>query len=323
MPIKYAIRTKRTSPLTRAEQTELKTQGYSGLEVKYSYEDVPHIVAEMDEENGVYAAFSEAGVKLSDWMTMKKPEEVQKEIELARKKPGTPLKDSIGQDIYHGDYVFTHSHNHQQLELSQVVRNLKVKTVVEQMTDAYYWSGTTALRSRKPNIFIKLPTPLIEGGEVIPEKWEKRFSVYKTEDRRKNYEETDFIPVDEAHAMQGSTGHFGFFDPKGKSLIGWVPASPDACDQELLDRTVHAGKKVVKELAVPLTDIMGTDILLGDVVFSNDNHTNDFMICEVIGFTKERVRLVAYGRFGITGYRLVTLNWPKNIIKLPIAITTV
>ena len=328
MPIRYAIRSARATPLTNDEQAELRSDGYSAFEARYSYEDVPPVAADMDEENGVYALFSEVGVKLSEWMTVKKPVEVENALRLGRSKPGAVLKDSMGQEIRQGDYVFTHSHDHRNLELSQVVRNIKTKVVVEQLSGAYYWSGSSALRTRKPSCFLKVPTELIEGGGAVPEQWEKRFSVDTSTPQDMGFKEEHFVRVDEATARKDVTaGQFGFFDSNGAPVTGWIPIAPDNdYDKDLLARKVHAGRKVVEELPVPLTDAMGTDILLGDIVFTNDNHTNDFMLCEVIGFTKERVRLVAYqnaayGGMGLTGYRIITLNWPKNIIKLPITMS--
>lgn len=321
MPIRYAIRSERKVPLTAAESAQLKTQGYSAPEMKCSYEDVPPVVADVDEENGMYALFSESGVKLSKWMTVKKPEEVEQALMLGRRKPGSPLKDSIGQEISQGDYVFTHSHDHRNLELSQVVRNMSAKMVVEQLANTPYWSGSSALRTRNPHSFIKVPTEVIEGGVVIPEKWEKRFSIDIGTKQSRVYREEHFVPIDKTTARQDTAGHFCFYDSKNAPVTGWISIIPDNnYDAELLARKVHAGKKLVEELPVPLTDAMGTDILLGDIVFSNDNHTNDFMLCEVIGFTKERVRLVAYESAGVAGYRIITLNWPKNILKLPINI---
>jgi hypothetical protein len=326
MPIRYAIRTERTTPLTRREATELKAQGYSAYEGRYSYEDVPPIVAETDETNGVYALFSSNGTKLSDWLLLKKPEVVEKELVLGRKKPGAALKDSIGQDIKQGDYIYTHSTDHQKLELSQILRNLKTKMIVEQISDSYCWSNSSGIRNRNPHSFIKIPSEVMEGGEVIPEQWEKRYVIHEIHERNGSAHRSVFTPVDEATAMREETGHFGYFNSKGILVTGWVDVTPSKYDQETLEKKVHGGRKVMDEPPVPVTDAMGTDIQLGDVVFSNDNHTNDFMLCEVIGFTKERVRLVAYdcvrGR-NIFGYRLVTLNWPKNVVKLPMTITTI
>jgi hypothetical protein len=197
------------------------------------------------------------------------------------------------------------------------------------LVGGYYWSGTSGMRTRTPNSFIKIPSALIEGGEVIPEQWEKRYIIHEVSDVNIVGAEhrSIFVPVDAATAMQNEQGHFGYFNSNGTPVTGWISIIPEKYDKEDLEKTVHAGKKVMKESPVPVTDAMGTDIELGDIVFSNDNHPNDFMLCEVIGFTKERVRLVAYDCPTVSrktrGYRLVTLNWPKNIIKLPITITTV
>ena len=320
MPIQYAIRTKRASPLTRAEQYEHKAQGYSWVDMNFSYEEVPHVVADMDEENGVYAFFADNGMKLSDWMLVKKPEETQKAYVLGRQKPGTTMHDSIGQRIQPGDYLYTHSHDHQNLELSQLVRTMRSKIIVEQLTDSHRW---TKLRSRDPHSFIRISTELMDGGEITPEPWTKRYSVREVlaNHNSRGVGGEHFHFTDEATALAELDGYVGYFNSRNEIVSGWVSVTPSPSDAKLLNSKVHAQKKVVESLETPLTDIMGTDILLGDFVFSNDNHYNDFMLCEVIGFTKERVRLVGYGYKGgrsLRGYRIVTLNWPKNIVKLPL-----
>lgn len=321
MPIKYAIRTKRTSPLSRAEQYAHKAQGYSWFDMNYTYEDVPPVVADMDEENGVYALFGDNGAKLSDWMPVQKSEETKKAFILGRQKPGAIMRDSIGQVIQSGDYLYTHSHDHQNLELSQLVRTMRSKIVVEQLTDSHYW---TKLRNRDPYSFIRVPTEIIEGGEVVPEAWTKKYSVRDTSASTPTRFVEEFILVDEATAEAEKEGYFGFFNSKDEIVSGWITVTPNVFETKPLASKVHAQKKVVQSLPVPHKDAMGTDILLGDFVFSNDNHCNDFMFCEVIGFTKERVRLVGYNYKGgrsLRGSRVSTLNWPKNILKLPITIS--
>lgn len=323
MPIQYAIRTKRTVPLTRAEQYEYKERGYSWFDMNYSYEEVPFVVADMDEENGVYAFFGDNGTKLSDWMLVKKPEETEKAYVLGRQKPGSALHDSIGQVIQPGDYLYTHSHDHQNLELSQLVRTMRSKIIVEQLTDSHRW---TKLRSRDPNSFIRIPTELMEGGTVVTEAWTKQYSVREADESEDGWvvRSEQFHFTDEATTKAEPGGHVGYFNSQNDIVSGWIPVTPSANDAKLLSSKVHAQKKVVDSLETPLTDIMGTDILLGDFVFSNDNHRNDFMLCEVIGFTKERVRLVGYSYRGgrsLRGYRVITLNWPKNIVKLPITMS--
>lgn len=323
MPIQYAIRTKRTSPLTRAQQEERKAQGYSWFDMNYSYEEVPHVVADMDEENGVYAFFADNGMKLSDWMLAKKSEETQKAYVLGRQKPGATMHDSVGQPIQPGDYLYTHSHDHQSLELSQLVRTMRSKIVVEQLTDSHYW---TKLRTRDPFSFVRIPTELMEGGGITPEPWTKKYSVREILRDHNNWgvRGEQFHFTDEATALSELDGYFGYFNSRNEIVSGWIPITPSPSDAKLLSSKIHAQKKVVESLETPLTDIMGTDILLGDFVFSNDNHFNEFMLCEVIGFTKERVRLVGYdykGGRSLRGYRIVTLNWPKNIVKLPITMS--
>lgn len=323
MPIQYAIRTKRTTPLTRAEQYEHKAQGYSWFDMNYTYEEVPPVVADMDEENGVYALFGDNGTKLSDWMLVKKSEEIQKGYLLGRQKPGAMMHDSIGQPIQLGDYLYTHSHDHQSLELSRLVRTMRSKIIVEQLTASHYW---TKLRTRDPHSFIRIPTELMEGGEVTPEPWTKRYSVREIIQNHNNrgVAGEQFHFTDEATAREELDGYVGYFNSRNEIVSGWIAITPSPSDAKLLASKVHAQKKVMDSLETPLTDIMGTDILLGDFVFSNDNHFNEFMLCEVIGFTKERVRLVGYdykGGRSLRGYRIVTLNWPKNIVKLPITMS--
>lgn len=318
MPIKYAVRSKRETPLTRAEQFEGKENGYSSLELCYSYEDVPPIVAEMDKTNGVYALFSEAGMKLSAWLPVEKPSEVQEAYIAGRSRQGAFMCDSIGQPLLPGDYLFTHSNNHRSLELFQLARTMRSNIVVESLMDA---SSTKRLATRNPYSFLRVPKELLEGGEVTPEIWTKKYAVLEkgaeiAYNRLGNYHLTD-----ELTAREAELGFFGYFNSREEITSGWIPFKTSAYEEKLLNSKVHAQKKVVDSLPVPLTDAMGTDILLGDFVFSNDNHYNDFMLCEVIGFTKERVRLVGYdykGGRSLRGMRIVTLNWPKNVLKLPL-----
>jgi hypothetical protein len=252
---------------------------------------------------------------------MDKPSEVQEAFILGRSRPGADLLDSVGNLLSPGDYLFTHSNDHRNLELFQLARTMRSKIVVEQLIDA---SSQQRLYTRKPYSFLRVPAELMEGGDVAPESWTKRYSVLEILDIDQWGDRSgDYHPTDEATAFADPNGFVGYFNPRNEIVSGWLPVHPNPYDAKSLDSKVHAQKKVVDSLDTPLTDAMGTDILLGDFVFSNDNHSNDFMLCEVIGFTKERVRLVGYdydyrGGRSLRGRRVVTLNWPKNILKLPL-----
>jgi hypothetical protein len=323
MPTKYAIRTRTDVQLTRQEQYMIDTQGWKVPEDKYTYEEVPAIVAEFDTENGVYALFSSNGVKLSEWLLITQVDDVQKQWRLGRTKPGPVLKDSIGQDINQGDYLVAHRQKEESLELCQVVRNMQTKTATENLSSSRFASTAKAIQSRDPETYVKLPSELIEGGMIPTQHWEKRFALRFAEHIPYQGTREDYTLVDEDTAMKDESGHFGYFN-NGVLVSGWIPCPLNPHTARSLEDKIHSKKKIMESLEVPLTDSMGTDIVLGDWVFSNYSNATLFMLCEVIGFTKDRVRLMGYANtsphMGLQGQRIITLNPPKNILKLPVQI---
>jgi hypothetical protein len=325
MPIHYAIRKERTEPLTRAEQAKLYAHGYSAYEARCVFEDVPHIVADMDAENGMYALFSEHGTKLSDWMLMKKHPEVEEALILGRKKTGAPLTDSVGQTIKQGDYLFTHSNDHKYLLLNQVVRNLKTKVILEELRGLHSWFKTSGLITRNPKTFIKISSTVVEGGGDMPDVWEKQFAVREVGSTPNGSAVERYVRATESIAQGEEHGCFAYFNAEGALVSGWINIIPSKWELPELEAKVHAKKKLYDVPPAPMKDALGAEMQLGDVVFSNDNHYNNFMVCEVIGFSKDRVRLIGYEPNGrsLRGRRVITLNCPANIVKLPIIVAAV
>lgn len=308
MPIQYAIRTQRTSPLTREEQDAFKAQGFAEFEIDYSYEDVPHVVAEMDEENGVYAFFSTNGTKISDWMLVKKSDENQKAYALGRQKQGALLYDSIGQPIHPGDYLYTHSHYyHSKLELTQLVRTLRSRIVVEHLTDSH---SQTKLKNDDPSSFLRVPPELVEGGKVTPAPWTKHYSICERVDDGSRFGSVNYLITDEATAQANPKGHFGYFNTENKIVGKWVPVIPTPEETEVRNRAWA-------DLDTPLTDALGTDLLIGDLVFSVARNRNNFLLGEIIGFPNGKVQLVRYNHW----VRDMKLHSSKNVVKLPITMS--
>lgn len=308
MPIQYAIRTQRTSPLTREEQDAFKAQGFAEFEINYSYEDVPHVVADMDEENGVYAFFSTNGTKISDWMLVKKSDENQKAYALGRQKQGALLYDSIGQLIHPGDYLYTHSrYYHSKLELTQLVRTLRSRIVVEYLTDSH---SQTKLKTDDPSSFLRVPAELIEGGEVAPTAWTKQYSLREMVDDGSRFGSANYLITDEATAQANPKGHFGYFNTENKIVGKWVPFILTPEETEVRNR-------VWADLDTPLTDALGTDLLIGDLVFSVARNRNNFLLGEVIGFTKGKIQLVRYNHW----VRDIKVHSAKDVVKLPITMS--
>lgn len=315
MPIKYAVRT--IHPLTPEQEAEKKRLSYLR---KITYEeDVPHIVADMDEENGMYAIFSTNEVRLTDWLLLKTTDSLQKLLMLGRAKPGPILKDSIRQDIVQGDYVMTHNYDQSGLELSLVVRNLNVKVETQHLTNVRSWDDS--LRKRNPEATLMIPKELIDGGTPIKEFWEKRFALREGADKATGRGVRYHAVVEGAARLDEESGCVGYFNSKGELVTGWVPYEASQWEEDYLKKPVYNRKKVVEVLDVPMTDALGTALTLGDFVFSNDNHYNTFMLCEVMGFTEEKVLLLGYNKHSNAssqGYRAISWNNPQKIIKLPI-----
>ena len=317
MPIQYAIASTRTTAVSPDERAELEARGYFGAELNFIYTIVPVGVAEADEEFGRYALFSHNGTKVSKWLKTTKPAKLVELLRSGEKKPGDALKDSLQQDVTRGDYLLAHSPDNRRLELSQVVRNTQIKTFTESLVDTQH-SGTDtedAVRPHLPETHIKIPADMLDGGTVIPELLEKRFALLET----KQIPITCTV-VDEATATKDGKGFFGYF-LRGEPVTGWIPCAVSTYEQKLWDNEEEAQKEA---LSVPVTDIMGTDILLDDWVFTSNNHYNTFMLCRVIGFSADKVRLVAYKKYSTDedsrGYRIFTLNWPKDIVKIPLTV---
>lgn len=314
MPIKYAIRTELNAPLPKKEVAEYKAQNYSAHDLKFHYEEVPSMVAEMDEENGVYAVFSNNGVKLSDWILMKEPEAITEVKDKWRTKPLHSLKDAIKQELQPGDYVFIDVSGFRKLELNRVVHVLKSGVVVES-----FGKGKITIRKRWELMFIKIPAELLTDGTITPEKYEKRYAVHESQDERHSFLSLHH-PVDEVTARQSEEGMFSYFNSRGEQITGWTWIKLEDRLLEKLNSKVYYDEEIVESLPIPLTDALGSDIMLGDLVFSNMNY-HHFMMCEVVGFTKNKVLLLAYLAYheGIeNGQRTLTLNAPKSIVKYPI-----
>jgi uncharacterized protein (DUF952 family) len=294
MPIKYAIR-KVTS-----------TQ-----KVTYD-EDVPHIVADMDEENGMYAIYSTNNVRLTDWIQLKASDSLQKALANGRMNPGPTLKDSIQQDINQGDYLFTHHYDQNDLELSLVVRNLKVKTEAQQLTNTRSWDDS--LRKRNPEATLRIPKELIDGGPVVNEILRKGFAVQENH--------STYHVVDETTASQDRAGRMGYFNSNGDLVTGWVRYSVPEQHQAYMAKKKHNNKLVMETLDTPPTDALGTELMIGDWVFSNDNQYSTFMLSEIMGFTEDKVLLLGYYRLrnSFCGQYVITWNKSKKIVKLPITV---
>jgi hypothetical protein len=317
MPIQYALRSRRDTPLTSRENTELVELGYSPIELHYSFDDVPPVVAKSFENNGVYAVFSSKGRKLSGWVPAKPSPYIQAEHQKAIKRPGKPLLDSIKQELNRGDYALTHTYSHKELELVQVIRNTPTKTVVEPLTSDV-WLGSNKPRTINPHSLLRIPSELIEddGTTSAVEQWEKKWAIRTIVE---NWEpkwgmrtSQTYVETDEITATNHDKGHFGYFNSSGNLISGWIPFLSPGYLQFTVDKTKHSGKKITESVDVPITDVMGEDILLNDWVFSNDNQGHHFSLYKVIGFSKDAVRLDSFGR--------LTLNNPKNIVKLPFSI---
>lgn len=105
MTIRYAIKQR-----TPNEELIKKSNGVTTN--AYQFIDVPQSVAETNEEAGVSAVFNTSGDRVSPWILVTKPRLAE---ELAKIKPGEPLKDSMGTMLAVGDYVlssFGDSHSH-------------------------------------------------------------------------------------------------------------------------------------------------------------------------------------------------------------------
>lgn len=317
MPIQYAIASHRPGPISPEEQAGLEALGYFGSELNFIYTIVPATVAEADEEFGRYALFSHNGTKVSKWLRTTKSAKLVEILRTGEKKPGEVLKDSLQQDVVRGDYLLAHSHDYTRLELSQVVRNTQVKTFTENLVDSQQYGTDTenAVRPHLPETHIRIPADMMTGGTVIPELLEKRFALLETRQTP-----ITCTVVDEETAINDGKGFFGYF-LNGEPVTGWIPYVLSQYEQKLWDSEEDAQKVA---LSLPLTDIMGTDILLKDWVFTSNNHYNTFMLCRVIGFSEDKVRLVAYKKYNTEessrGYRIFTLNWPKDIVKIPLTV---
>lgn len=319
MPIKYAVRT--PIPFTEEQEADHARLGYQRWPLKFTYEeDVPPIVAEMDEENGLYAIYSANGVRLSDWLVLKTSESLQKEQAQGNAKPGPTLKDSIQQDINAGDYLLTHNYDQNSLELNLVFRNLNVKTVAHQLTNERSWADS--VRKRNPEATLKLPKELIDGGAILNEVWEKRFARRQQETVSNQRILSVYFTVDEIAAANSEEGFFGYFNSKGELISGWIDCAINPWTEKEVKEGTYKRKKAVDSLDTPVTDALGAELSVDDWVFSNDNHYNTFMLCQVLGFTDEKVHLLGYSKYrnSMDGHRITTWNNSKKIVKLPIEI---
>lgn len=316
MPIKYAIRTELNAPLPKKEVAEYKAQNYSAHDLKFHYEEVSSMVAEMDEESGVYAAFSSNGVKLSDWILMKEPEAITEVKDKWKTKPSHSLKDAIKQELQPGDYVFTDVNGGTKLELNRVVHVTKSGVVVESFA-----KGKTTIRKRWELLFLKIPAEFLTNDVIVPEKYEKRFALNDSGDEDGFSFSSTYHPTDEATAQQNKDGVSAYFNSRGEQITGWTWINLIPHSIRRLDGKVFQDKEIIEHLPVSLTDVLGTEIRLGDFVFSTIDY-HHFMLCEVVGFTQNKVLLVgylAYHEDDKHGQMLVSLNTPKSIVKFPIS----
>lgn len=308
MPFRYAIQAEPLKPVSR-----LSIEPQSDDD----YEEVPQIVAEMDEKNGRYAVFSSNGKRVGDWLPLKKNDRLQGQYDGWLVKESPVLKTGMEQEINRGDYVLSHDSSNKTLLLGRVFRNARQRSVVEQFVADWYWGLTLSHLSTEA--LLRIPAGMVEGGYVPKERWEKRFAVSAVDGStgRKEY-----YPVDEATALAEPDGHFGLFNSEGTLITGWVRITMSEDEQLALGTklTSPSYKKAVPELDVPLKDIFGTDLLFDDWVFSNHRNRSQFILCKVIGFTKGKVQLLGYSKYLDSGTRVVTLNWPENIVKLPVYI---
>ena len=321
MSVKYAIRKRLPDvPLNKEEQYMVDTQGYVVPEDKFSYEEVPAIVAEVDTENGVSAVFSSNGMKLSQWAPLKKSPELEKLWALGASKPGKPLKDSIGQDVQRGDYIMTHATKQTTLELSRVIRTTGSKVIAENLSSPAFSSTAKSVKPRDPKSVIRIPYEMIDGFFGDPLLFEKRYAIRNAETIPYIGIKEEYLETTNVGASKSDLGHFAYFN--GNQLIsGWIPYSEPVNSYSF--EAAKRRSKIERSLEVPFTDAMGTDIRADDWVFSNDNHAHGFSLCRVIGFTKNRVRLVGYKEYTYLhrqGHGVVSDNWPKNIVKIPVTI---
>ena len=301
--------------MERAEQAaavrELVKDGHpTHSALLYTYEDVPADVAEMDEERGAYAYYSHNGRRISDFVPVKIKAEAEEALAKERRNPKSSiLRDSIGQSFIRGDYVLTHNPEHTALELGQVVRNLPTKSVVRSFAQPWL----SRLRTRNTSALLRIPPEFIHGGEAPEQKWTIQ---YKGMAGTHAQGRTEWLLPNRAAALTAN-GYFQYMNAEGRAVTPVIPIENEGFIQMCREQTTHGQKKLV-EHDIPMTDAMGTDILVGDWVFSDDNHWAKFFLCEVVGFTRDRVRLICYDDYGRI---FTTLNWSKNIIKLPVTIT--
>ena len=315
MPIKYALRSMRVTPLPETEQIKYLSLGYSPIELFYSYVEVLPAVAEADQENGVYAVHSYKGQKLSSWVPAAKDASY---TATPKSKSSSPelLKDSICQELSMGDYAFTHDHTHKNLELVCVMKTMRTKVLIKSLNENWL-AADKRTRSINPASLLKISPNLLGDEEpTVDEKYMKGFAV-----RTEAYEYPRgpyiaYVEVDEATAKDNPKGQFKYFNSQGDSVSDWMPFATAAYNQLEVSRTQSSEANSPSEDHPVSTDVMGTDIFLGDWVFSNDNRSHTFKLCQVMGITENKIRLNNFSQ----GERNITLNSPANIIKLPINI---
>lgn len=295
MPFRYAIQAEPLKPVSR-HSTEPQSDA--------DYEEVPQIVAEMDEKNGRYAVFSSNGKRVGDWLPVKKNKNLQGQYDGWLVKESPVLKTGMEQEINRGDYVLAHGSNNKKLILGRVFRNARQRSVVEQFISDWYWGLTLAHLYAED--LLRIPSAMVEGGYVPKERWEKKFAVSAFGDTGRR----EYYPVDEATAVADPDGHFGLFNSEGSLVTGWVRIAMSEEEHQALGTklTSPSQKKMVYDLDVPLQDVFGTDLQFDDWVFSNHKNRSDFILCKVIGFKKDKVQLLGYSKYLDVGTRVVTLN---------------
>lgn len=317
MPIKYAIRSNKDDS---TPTTEVSSQEHHAWNDGYaSYEDVPAGVAEMAGKDGRCAIFSELGSRLSDWNPLYKDEKVAKAWAAGAKDSGPAHRDCMEQIIQPGDYLFSHGFEFRTLDLGVAIRSTKTKVVTEDLTG---WSfSKTEVRNRNPEALLRIPAELIDGGTPRDIEFETMYAIqYETRDEnRVTYE---YEQVNEATAKASPNGHFGYFErSNANSVTGWVSMEMNQREKETLANTRFGNKHIVQELEELHKDALGSELNLGDWVFTGDNHYSTFIIAKVIGFTDHKVRLHGYQKgYEVNGYRKITMNWPLNVVKIPVII---
>lgn len=313
----YAIRSDIMPGLLTPEQENDLTHRFLNYDDRESvYQRVPQIAAEVDEENGRWAIFATSGERLTHWRVLEEAKSSPEDL-------GPVQIDNFGQELVAGDYAFSHGTDFESLELSQILRNTKARCVAEKLSSQSYSAN---ISNRDPFALFRVPIEVIEGGVIPTMEFDTIYSV-REEILNEQNKLDPFVVTDEATARNDvDNGYFSLIhstSPVACTVTGWIKIATSQWEDKALAKKKFGHKFIVTQLETPLTDAIGLELFVGDWVVTGDNHYSDFMLAKVIGFTDNKVHVVGYKRYGaklIEGSRDITMNWPKNVVKLPIQI---